>query len=132
MASSVAASAVPNERAARGARRYAENVNLDPTGLSRYLDLAGDAAGFIARIADLFKTDPASRARRLRRQAARLEGRSRRVASRADAAGPRADRLAERSADLHRRALIAWAEAQALQPISAELAATSDTAPGRA
>lgn len=97
-----------------------------PSDVSRYADLAGEAFDLLDRLAGLF-TD-AGRARRLRRQAARLEHRSQRVAASAARADStiRRERLSRKSADLHRRATLAWSEAQALHPISVESAVLAD------
>ena len=100
----------------------AENV-------SRYATLVGDVLDIAGRARDMFGSSPATRARRMRRRAARLEHRARRVAGRLTARAlpeHKHRRLFLLSAELHARAVALWAEAQAIQPINAELAARLD------
>lgn len=64
----------------------------------------------------------------MRRRAARLEHRARRIVARLTARAmpePKHRRLL-RSAELHARAVALWAEAQAIQPVDVELAARLD------
>lgn len=99
--------------------------------VSRYANLVGDVLDIAGRARDMFGRSPAAQARRRRERAARLEHRARRIAARLTAhtlPEPKHRRLFLLSAELHRRAVTLWAEAQAIQPIDAELAARLDGA----
>lgn len=99
--------------------------------VSRYATLVGDVLDLAGRTRDLFTVGPAGRARRMRRRAARLEHRARRIAAHLAARimpEPKHRRLFLRSAELHVRAVALWAEAQAIQPVDVELAARLDGA----
>lgn len=99
--------------------------------VSRYANLVGDVLDLAGRARDLFAAGPAGRARRMRRRAARLEHRARRIAARLTARAmpePKHRRLFLRSAELHARAVALWAEAQAIQHVDVELAARLDGA----
>lgn len=89
--------------------------------VKRYLETAGEAVSVFSKVRDFFAAHPRVKARRLRRHAAFLLARANRVQKREHFL---------HAADLRRRARLAWAEAQSLDPIAAELAAQLDRTAG--